>query len=135
MTKPCGGNVSKFNRKDIESALTKLAMLRYWPADPATRGQIGLLLAKMVPSMEALDWLVDTLLNRVGEWPGPKELRGLLCWKFRPADGIDAVCALPGFTPMDGEALYLEREQSWPELEPAAARKMIAGISGPKRVN
>jgi hypothetical protein len=78
-------------------------MLKFWPADPATRAEIGALLARMVPSREALDWLVGTLIDQVGDWPGPAEVRGILCWHYKPADGIERSCSLVGFRPEDGE--------------------------------
>lgn len=67
------------------------------------------LLAQMCPHKEALDWLVTTVVNRIGVWKGPAELRGILCWKFKPADGVEFDSSLPGFTLADGERLSIEQ--------------------------
>jgi hypothetical protein len=121
--------MTPFTRADLDRALSRLAMLRYWPADPATRAEIGLMLARMVPHREALDWLVDAMINRVGEWRGPVELRGVLCWRYRPADGIEQDATSAGFTPLDGEAqsaLSLPPGGAVPrEIAEAAERKRL----------
>jgi hypothetical protein len=59
----------------------------------------------MTPEMR-LEWLVTAMIEDVGVWPdgGMKELRGLYCSKFPPADGKEVVCSLPGFSPEDAEA-------------------------------
>ncbi len=96
--------MKKFSNTDISAALDRLGMLEYWPSSPAVRAEIHVLLAKMVPHRKALDWLVDELVNRVGRWPGPAELRGILCSRFGPADGIDAWSTLPGYTRWHGKS-------------------------------
>ena len=56
--------------------------------------------------------LVAELVNHVGEWPGPAEVRGLLCTRYDAADRIDAYCNLPGYRAADCEARSLtEHEQ------------------------
>jgi hypothetical protein len=124
--------MKKFSSSDISAALDRLGMLEYWPSSPAIRAEIHVLLAKMVPHREALDWLIDELVNRVGRWPGPAELRGILCSRYDPADGIDAWSTLPGYTAEDGEARYLqthEQLQADRQLaaEPARLLKRLAG--------
>lgn len=99
----------KFNESDLRRANSRLAMLQYYPTDPMTQAAIQELLAKMCPSLEALEWLTNTMVNRVGTWKGSLELRGALCWRYRPDDGVEANCSLPGFRPEDGEQISLER--------------------------
>jgi hypothetical protein len=99
----------KFNANDLEKACNDLAMLQYFPHD--ARASVMALLAKMVPHKRALRWLVSQLVNHVGSWPGPAEVRGLLCTRFDPADGIDQWCSLPGFTAEEQEAKHLDRHQ------------------------
>lgn len=99
----------KFDKHYIELALDRLSMCRYFPSDSGARAAIGLLLARICPNREALDWLVGEFVDRVGEWRGPVELRAVLCWHYRPADGIEATSQIPGYRPEDGEALNLER--------------------------
>lgn len=99
----------KFTQRDIGFALSELAMCRYFPSDEGTRAAIGVLLARMCPSKEALDWLVDQFVNHVGEWRGPLELRGMLCTRYKPADGIEASSSVIGYRPEDGEARIFDQ--------------------------
>lgn len=140
----------KFTKVDLEEAVIDLSLLRYFPSEPGTQAALIRLLAKMCPHKQALTWLVDTMVNRVGEWKGPAELRGILCWKFKPADGIEAESVTPGFRGEDGEQQSLERHQQlkadgWigqdverrkeisPSEDPAMAR-MIRDLSARKRL-
>jgi hypothetical protein len=95
-------------------------MLAYYPSDPGTQGAIMTLLAGMCQSREALDWLVNQMVNRVGAWKGPAELRGVLCSRFKPADGVEADSSIPGLRPADSEQLYLERHNAIREMEKTA---------------
>ncbi|MCL4853371.1 MAG: hypothetical protein KJZ78_18605 [Bryobacteraceae bacterium] len=101
--------MAKFNEADLRRANARLAMCSFYPSDEAVQAAIMELLAKMCPSLEALQWLTTTMIDRVGVWKGPMELRGVLCWRYKPADGVEANSSLPGFRPEDGEALSLER--------------------------
>lgn len=103
--------MEKFGKPEIDKALVELSMLEFFPADPGTRGAIGLLLAKMCPSKEALRWLVSQMVNHVGKWHGPMELRGVLCTRFRPVDGVEADSSLSGYSPADGEMRALEAHE------------------------
>ena len=76
----------QINPKDIKRSVTRMGMLKYFPADAETRGEIGALLARMCPHLEALEWLTRQLIDGVGEWPGPAELRRILCSRWAPAD-------------------------------------------------
>ena len=57
----------------------------------------------MVEKPEHLAWLTDMMVNHVGEWQGPKELRGLLCSRYKPLDGIEEYTSIAGFAPADCE--------------------------------
>jgi hypothetical protein len=131
--------MAKFSKADLESANRRMQMLSYYPTDPGAHAAIMELLAKMCPSREALIWLVDAMVNRVGAWKGPAELRGVLCWRFTPADGVEASSSVPGFTPADGEALTLERaSQSTPPPYLISAdpecRKLVQSIADRRRL-
>lgn len=103
---------NKFNQTDLNAAMARLKMLSYFPADPGAQGAVMELLAKMCPSRESLLWLTETMTDVVGEWKGPAELRGLLCTHFKPADGIERSCGIPGFRPEDYEAKHFDRHQA-----------------------
>ncbi len=104
--------MDRFTKRDLDLASARLSMLKYLPTGEGAQAAIQALLAEMCPHKQALTWLVDTLVNRIGEWPGPAELRGLLCWKFQPADGIEATCNLQGFRPVDAEAMQIEKHEA-----------------------
>lgn len=100
----------KFTNEQLREQMARLGMLKYWPTEPAIRAEIQKELAKMMPSLQALVWTVDQLVSRVGEWPGPREVRGLMETRFTAADEIpDPGCTMAGYTPEDGERRYIER--------------------------
>lgn len=124
----------RFTEQDLRMAVSELAMMAYFPADEDTRSAIMRLLARMVPHRVALIWLVRTMVDRVGRWSGPTELRGVLCTRFRPADGIEAFSTLPGFRPEDSEAAMLDeheqRKVGW--LPPAEGERPKQISADPK---
>lgn len=77
---------------DIERAAARLSLLKFLPTAPDFRESLMELLEQMVPTVADLDWLVDAMVNRVGEWNGPAELRGVLTQRCTPLDGIEAFC-------------------------------------------
>lgn len=122
--------MAAYNGHDIEIAVRKFGMLRFFPPDPSVRAEIAAFLTDIVPSKEALEWLVDAMVNRVGEWRGPAELRVVLCWRYLPLDGKPATDSqISGFRPSDGERLYEATyiEHAKPlELDPLDERKRLA---------
>lgn len=95
--------MANFNSHDLEQAIEDLAMCEFFPREPGAQAGVMRLLAKMVPSREALRWLVDTYTNRIGKWHGPAELRAVLCTHYAPQDGIEGWSQIPGYTAADGE--------------------------------
>jgi hypothetical protein len=98
----------KPTQRDFETAVAQMTILRYFPAESIGRAMVMDLLARMVGTAEQLNWLTRTLIDRVGEWQGPAQLRGLFCTRFKPADGIEGpTCTIAGFTPADSETAWL----------------------------
>jgi len=132
-------STNKITRKDIEISINRLKLLKFFPGDPGPAAAAGEFLAKICPHVEALEWLVATLMDRIGSWPGTAEVRGILCNKYDAADGIDGWSTLPGFRDCDNEAKYLEetherlKEGSWhpnelvQQLADARDMKQITG--------
>lgn len=90
-------------------AVRALSLLKFFPSGPGEREAVMDLLERIADRPERLGWLVETLVNYVGEWPGPAQLRALYATRFRPADGIEGPhCAIAGFTPRDSERASLE---------------------------
>jgi hypothetical protein len=129
---------SRFTESDLLEANKRMKMLTFYPPDPEAQAAIMELLARMCPHREALQWLVDQMVNCVGTWKGPMELRGVLCWHYPPADGIEANCSISGFTPADGERLTLERGYEYHPRELEAGdpemRALVLSIADQKRL-
>ena len=118
----------KISANDLKHATAMLSLLRFFPSDPVQVVAVGSLLESMCESREQLQWLVQQA-SRLSEWPGPGELRGMLCTRFRPADGIEHECTLPGFTVAEREMKAITREPI--RLTDAEAKKLIAGLTDP----
>jgi len=97
----------KPSQQELESAVAQMTILRFFPAEPVARAMVMQVLSRIVGTSQQLNWLVDTLINRVGEWHGPAELRGIFCTRFKPADGIEANCSISGFTAADSEMAHV----------------------------
>lgn len=115
------------NPKKVIEAVDRLGSLAMFPSSPGARAEIMALLERMVVNDTQLDWLVRTMIDHVGTWHGPKELRAVLCTRFRPADGIEEYSALPGFTPADIESS--NREKAVPVLYGAADAKLLGDVA------
>lgn len=99
----------KYTNQDLDAALDDMEMLKYFPKE--ARASVKLLFIRMIPHRRALIWLTRELVDHVGEWPGPAEVRGLLCTRYDAADGIDQRCSLPGFTAEENYQRHLEQHQ------------------------
>jgi len=106
-------------KKAIITAVSELALLRYFPVEASAREALMRLLERMVATPEQLGWLTRTMIDQVGEWQGPKELRGVFCTRFSPADGIKADCSAGEFSPAALESKAMLREKSIRSLPPA----------------
>jgi len=120
---------NKPTREQIEAAVESFGALLYFPADAGARLVIMRLLAAICGHVEGLQWLVATMLNRVGEWKGPAQLRALYATRYKPLDGIEGeACQLAGFTPADSEAAYLAGVQDVPpQLAERRLRELTDG--------
>ena len=96
------------------------ALLRYFPQDEISKAAIMRFVDSLVNNAKELAWLRDSMINRVGEWSGSKELRGIFCSKFRPKDGIEIDSTHADFSPVSGEARSAQ-------LEPPKEQRLIAG--------
>jgi hypothetical protein len=105
--------MSLFTTEDLERAIGGLRLLRFNPlADPQATAALMEELAAMCPHRQALEWLAKRAPNVYTEWPGLRELRALLCSRFKPADGIDIdsavyVDGIPSERLMEPERLAL----------------------------
>lgn len=67
--------------------IAKLTALKFFPTDPTGQKAVVEIAAKMATTNEQIDWVVAQMLVWYNEWPGPKEMRGVFCQRWKPADG------------------------------------------------
>jgi len=90
-------------RKAAIQAVRQFGVLRYFPSEPDARELVVHLLCAMASTPEQIFWLATQMVNVVGEWQGPKEVRGIFCSHFRPADGVEMDSTHPAFNAEAGE--------------------------------
>lgn len=78
-------------------SLSRLAILKFFPADETARTELLSFVCEMAHTNEQVEWLVTRARQLWNEWQGPRELRAIFCSKFRPADGIEAYSDLEKF--------------------------------------
>ncbi len=83
-------------------------MLEFFRDDPEFKASVGRLLARMCQSKQALVWLVRTMVDKVGKWHGPTELRGVYCTRYRPSDGVEGTATIGEFAPAAQESRLIE---------------------------
>ncbi len=87
----------QFNGDDLKRAVGTLRLMRFSPlADADTASALMEELARMCPGLEALEWLTRRTLQLYTEWPGLRELRAVLCARFKPADRIEVFSQVYG---------------------------------------
>lgn len=91
-------------KRCIARAVEELGSLKFFPPASGAHGAVMNLLYRMVETPDQLQWLVRTMIDRVGQWHGTMELRGVYCTRFKPKDGIEGSCSeTRGFTPEELE--------------------------------
>ena len=114
---------------DLAWALAEMSQLRYFPSGESGEMAQEAIVRKMreyVGTREQLVWLVNQLTDHVGIWPGPSEVRGLFCTRFKPADGKEADCQLPGYSSGDLEVKQAYKAPA--QLAAGDAKKLLTGI-------
>lgn len=119
-------------KQEIVDAVGRLGILKFFPSGDNERKEIMRFVERLVGTTAQLNWLVGAVIDGCNEWPGPKELRGIFCTRYRPADGVEAECSVSGFTASDGERKFQERQSL--ELESPAGQKLIEGSASPEEL-
>ena len=120
-------NASLFDETDLSRANRTLQVIPFYPADEVAQASIAEFLARICPHRTALLWLVDTLVERMPAWTGLPDVRGLLCCRYRPADGVEGTCCVAGFTPRDGESRQIMAHENFKAVEGAKSPLRITG--------
>ena len=119
--------------EQLARAVSELGAIPYFPTDSGAQLAVMNQLGRFVSSGNELRWLVDAAIAVMREWKGLPELRGVYCTRFKPADGREEHCSLPGYTPDENEMQHTLEEPKRPLLaEPAevvalAKQKAIGG--------
>jgi hypothetical protein len=119
-------------RKAIEAAVERLGVIPFFPSEGPARLEVMRVLEDMIGTeivfrstpQQRLDWLITAAINAMRQWGGIPGLRGLLCSRWKPADGIEAYSTLPGYSGEDSESLALEEHRNRKVIE-AEERKPI----------
>ena len=108
--------------------------LRFFPSDPHARIGIAKEIVAMCSSIDQVKWLVARLPKLFSEWPAMKEVRSVLCSKFRPADGIETYSEvyLEGIPSEKAGALLALPDPRSRELPPGEAGALIRSLTGRK---
>jgi hypothetical protein len=128
--------MGKLTQRDLNLAVSKLGMMRFFPSDPAVQAAVMNELRSMCRSREALEALVSKLTAYCPEWPGISEVRGLLCTFDVPGDGVEVDCSLVGFRPCDYEQKAIEEAEAfaagaYPEPTPEQLTEWRKEIAAP----
>lgn len=71
-------------------AIARMSLMKFFPSDPDARTALVGMICEMCESNEQIEWLVKRTIQLHNDWPGPRELRAVLCSKHKPKDGIEA---------------------------------------------
>lgn len=97
-------------RDEIFHALTALkGLVLNFPEDAVSMSLIADSVLSFVEDTEKLHWWVQEAA-RLSKWQGLEYLRAVYCTRFRPADGVWANVTIPGYSSVELEGQYMERE-------------------------
>jgi hypothetical protein len=119
--------------EQLAGAVSELGSIPFFPTDSGAQLAIMVQLELFVSSAHQLRWLITAAVAGMRKWEGVPELRGLYCTRFKPADGKEVSCRLPGYTAEESEMRITLETSNRPQLaEPAemvalAKRKAIGG--------
>jgi hypothetical protein len=77
------------NAKIVAEAIDRLSLMPYFPMDPGAKKELGKAMAEMCATDEQVQWLCRRMPQLHDKWPGEREMRAVLCSKFRPKDGLE----------------------------------------------
>ena len=109
----------------IEQAVGRLSAIPFFPSNEAAALEVMHALENMIGDeiiygstpQHRLDWLVAAAINVMRRWGGVAELRGILCSKWRAADGIESYSSLPGYSAEDSESCAIGESRTHKAVE------------------
>jgi hypothetical protein len=67
-------------------------------------------MVEMCNNEQEVRWLIDRMTSGIyAEWPGPQEMRAVLCQRYKPRDGITAYSSVypDGLPPLPDSAMLM----------------------------
>lgn len=104
-------------KSQIIKGVRAMAAIPFFPTDEYAQQAIMTEIGKFVDREDGLKWLFDAAMNTMRKWEGIPELRGLYCTRFKPADGVEAISTLPGYSPVDCENAHIEQGRQYAQLD------------------
>jgi len=113
------------------SAAIRLQILKYFPVDDEqghVKQELARLFERMVETPEQLEWLVSTLIDQVGTYPGTEQIRAVYCTRYKPLDGIEANLSpeMPLYRTAE-ECEATEKHRAF--IEPSTRREIAGEVS------
>ncbi len=97
------------DRRSLAMATRSLEAIGFFPRETEAQTIIGDALAAMCPNVEALRYVVRRACELYQHWDrcGLQGLRQIVCFRYRPADGVEiyGTAAYPGGLPADPKEL------------------------------
>jgi hypothetical protein len=123
----------------MEQAMGRLSAIPFFPSNDAAVLEIMHQVEAMIGTkelygstpQERLDWLVNAAVNAMQTWNGVPELRGLLCSKWKPADGLEGFSTLKGYRPTDSEGHSIKEHDAYRAVEAGKAPPKPPKLLGP----
>ena len=115
--------------EQFTAAVLALAeLIPFFPQTEVGQTMIISALESFVATDEQLAWLTMNAANHMRKWSGLADLRGMFCTRWKPLDGREEHCDVPGFTASDCEADYYRRmgEENARLLEKWKTEKLLA---------
>lgn len=94
-------------REKIIKGVQEMTQIPYFPKEEYAQRAIMTEISRFADRADGLDWLFATAARSMKQWGGVAELRGLYCTRFKPADGHDPGCSVPGYSANDCEGAYI----------------------------
>ena len=121
------------NFEEVMHQIGRLAgTLRFFPAEADARIGIAEEVAAMCSSIEQVEWTIRRLPKLFSEWPGMREVRAVVCSKFKPADGIQMFSeSFPDGIPSEHQqkpALEAPRDPRSRELPPGPGGDAVRAV-------
>lgn len=109
--KPAAFQDQKPALKAVADLMTALAgAIPYFPQDPMAIALVTHEVHKFVGTNEQLEWFSHACVGKLLKYEGVPMLRAIFCLKYRPADGEDPICDVPGIDENVMEANFRRRE-------------------------